>query len=84
MRGSLWVARLTPVLHAPDGKGVTQVMQTWRIVRAAIDPAQAVTQRGEDAMCLPFAQRLSQSAARLLMKNEVSAVVGTCRARCRR
>ena len=33
-----------PEHHAPDGKGVTQVVQARRLVCTAIDPAQAVAQ----------------------------------------
>jgi hypothetical protein len=50
-----------PKHHASNGKGVAQIHKTWRIVRAAVYPTQTVTQRIEDAVCLPLAERLATS-----------------------
>ena len=52
-----------PEHQAPDDKSVAQVVKAWRSVRAAIDPTEAVTQRIEDTVCLPVAERLPKSPA---------------------
>ena len=52
-----------PEHQAPNDKCVAQLVKAWRIVRTAIDPAEAVTQRIEYAVCLSVAERLPEPAA---------------------